>query len=180
MFLWQTSCSRVITEREKWSAGPVLRFTSPHILNSLIFPLDTAKNHRLNSIEHQYYRQRHFMQLTAAYLSHSLLTSLLICGGGGEGGGWMTEGREEWRGRKTDTEEEREGAPSAREERRREVKAVTWHKEVKDGPRPNLLTGSEGRLARETFLFWHHSQEETGERNCGKNVLLCVILMTCS
>lgn len=90
MFLWQTSCSRVITEREKWSAGPVLRFTSPHILNSLIFPLDTAKNHRLNSIEHQYYRQRHFMQLTAAYLSHSLLTSLLICGEGGrEGAEWQ-------------------------------------------------------------------------------------------
>lgn len=106
MFLWQTSCSRVITEREKWSAGPVLRFTSPHILNSLIFPLDTAKNHRLNSIEHQYYRQRHFMQLTAAYLSHSLLTSLLICGGGGEGGGWMTERNEEG-GRQTLREKER-------------------------------------------------------------------------
>lgn len=75
MFLWQPAWSW----KGKMKRRPPLRFTSPHTLNSLIFPLDTAKNHRLNSIAYQYYWQRLFMQLTAQYLSHSLLASILIC-----------------------------------------------------------------------------------------------------
>lgn len=62
--------------KRKMLSGPLLRFTPPHFLNSPIFPLDTAKNHRVNSILHQYYWQKLFMQLTADNLSHSLLTSI--------------------------------------------------------------------------------------------------------
>lgn len=104
MFLWQLACSCAVTERERWTAG--LRSDSPRLtfLNSPIFPLDTAKNHRLNSIVHRYYWQRLFMQLTAHYLSHSLLASILICER--ERGEWQRAERNEER--KTDVEGERE------------------------------------------------------------------------
>lgn len=87
-----TNLEMCCQRKGEMSRRPSLRFTSPHIFNLLIFPLDTAKNYRLNSIVHQFYWQRLFMQLTAHYLSHTLLTSILIC----ERERWMTEGREGW------------------------------------------------------------------------------------
>lgn len=84
---------------EKMNLGPLLRFTSPHILNSPIFPLDTAKNHRLNPIAQRYYWQRLFMQLTAHYLSHSLLASILICERERERSEWQRAERDEERGK---------------------------------------------------------------------------------
>ncbi len=147
---------------------PALRFTSPHILNSPIFPLDTAKNHRLNSIVHRYYWQRLFMQLTAHYLSHSLLASILICER--ERGEWQRA--EKNKERKTDRWRKRELAQwviwQRREKRLRQIqrgrrseKKERLH-EIKQSEKvlvfaaANLLNGE--KICGKTFLFWHHSE----------------------
>lgn len=69
----------VLSQKGKSGArGPPLGYTSPHTVNCLIFPLDTTKTHRLNSIAHTCYWQRLFTRRAANYLSHSLLASILI------------------------------------------------------------------------------------------------------
>lgn len=124
---------------------PPLRFTSPHILNSLIFPLDTAKNHRLNSIAHRYYWQRLFMQLTAHYLSHSLLASILIREKG-ERGEWQRAERNDER--KKDRERKREWVSDKGERGDRDKRGV--RKE-----RDNLTWGSQRRPSSlELQIFW--------------------------
>lgn len=136
----------VSSQKEKNGRDPLRIHPTSHF-ELTVFPLDTAKNHRLNSIVHQYYWQRLFMQLTADYLSHSLLTGNIDLR---KRERWMTEGGEEW------------GKERVRD---RTGTRERWNREANISSQRRLFvvlatnpTDRGWKINGETCLFWHRSE----------------------